>query len=135
MSKKLKLFDNEKGPSIIWCVDVKEIETIRQRGSRKRRKSQEEVSSILIHLYSYFDFVDNSHVGVSESTPCFWQAMKATAFSDKQRRCDKCNTFLSKDNHQFCGTCINCITESQGTNETRSNAERSSNEEVIKLKQ
>jgi hypothetical protein len=63
-----------------WCVDVKEIETVRQRGSRKKRKSQEEVSSILIHLYSYFDFVDNSHVGVSESAPCFWQATKATAF-------------------------------------------------------
>jgi hypothetical protein len=61
----------------------------------------------------------------------FGKRRKQLHFSDKQRRCDKCNTFLSKDNHQFCGTCINCITESQGTNETRSNAERRSNEEVV----
>ena len=43
-------------------------------------ESGAEVSSILIHLYSYFDFVDNSHAGASETVPCFWQAMKATAF-------------------------------------------------------
>jgi uncharacterized paraquat-inducible protein A len=37
----------------------------------------------------------------------FGKRRKQLHFSDKQRRCDKCNTFLSKDNHQFCGTCIN----------------------------
>jgi hypothetical protein len=80
MRTPLRISKIDKRRSVVWCVDVKEIETVRQRGSRKKRKSQEEVSSILIHLYSYFDFVDNSHVGVSESAPCFWQATKATAF-------------------------------------------------------
>ena len=80
MRTPLRIPKIDKGPSVVWCADVKEIETVRQRGSRKRRKSQEEVSSILIYLYSYFDFVDNSHAGARESAPCFWQATKATAY-------------------------------------------------------